>query len=265
MSTDEDIEYTEDFITRLEIAFGKGFLSPGGAEEVAKIVEGIDLEQKEVLDIGTGIGGPACLLVANHGAGRVTGIDVEKPVLERAAATVASFGLEDRIDLQLVTPGPLPFADASFDVVFSKDSIIHIPDKQTLFGEIFRVLKPGGWLAVSDWYCSRDPFTPEMEYWVESIDLSFAMKPIENDGGLLEAIGFRDCDTLDRNAWFAEFSRQLVTRLSGPDYDSMVSALGEADADNWLTRARMRAEIAQQGQLRPGHIRGRKPDSSSAR
>ena len=41
------------------------------------------------------------------------------------------------------------------------------------------------------------------------------MKPIENDGGLLEDIGFIECNTLDRNAWFAEFSRKLVDRLIG--------------------------------------------------
>ncbi len=260
MPADEDIEYTDEFITKLEVAFGKGFLSPGGDEEVEKIVEGIDLDERKVLDIGVGIGGPACLLVANHGVDQVTGIDVESPVLEKAASTIASYGLEDRIVLELVSPGPLLFENESFDVVFSKDSIIHIPDKQMLFEEVFRVLKPGGWLAMSDWYCSSEPFTEEMESWAQSTGLSFAMKPIENDGGLLENIGFIACDILDRNAWFADFSHKLVDRLGGPDYDSMVSALGEVDAIEWLSRAKMRAVISAQGQLRPGHIRGRKPN-----
>ena len=44
-------------------------------------------------------------------------------------------------------PGPLPFTDASFDVVFSKDALLHVPDKDALFAEIFRVLKPGGVFA----------------------------------------------------------------------------------------------------------------------
>jgi len=260
MSADEDIEYTDELITKLEIAFGKGFLSPGGDEEVGKIVEGIDLKEREVLDIGIGIGGPACLLVAIHGAERVTGIDVENPVLEKASATITSYGLEGRVILKLVSPGPLPFENASFDVVFSKDSIIHIPDKKLLFEEVFRVLRPGGWLAMSDWYCSSEPFTEEMKDWVQSTGLSFAMQPIEYDGGLLEGIGFVECDTLDRNAWFADFSHKLVGRLTGPDYDAVVSALGEVDAIAWLSRAKMRAVISAQGQLRPGHIRGRKPN-----
>ncbi len=259
MPSNEDIEYTDEFITKLQIAFGKGFLSPGGVEEVAKIVEGVDMSGKEVLDIGVGIGGPACLLVTNHGAGKVTGIDVEEPVLKEAQATVSSQNLENQIDLQFVTPGPLPFDDATFDVVFSKDSIIHIPEKQSLFSEVYRVLKPGGWVVMSDWYCSEEPFTDEMSNWVESTGLSFARTPIQNDGSLLGDLGFSDTAILDRNEWFAYFSRKLVDQMGGPGYSYMVATLGQEDADDWLARSKARAVISEQGQLRPGHIRGRKP------
>ena len=88
MSNNEDIEYSDEDIIEFEAIFGEGFLSPGGQEEVAKIVENVNLAGKDVLDIGIGIGGPACLLVENHGAARVTGIDVEDPVLEKATRTV---------------------------------------------------------------------------------------------------------------------------------------------------------------------------------
>ena len=46
----------------------------------------------------------------------------------------------DRIGLLKVAPGPLPFPPGTFDVVFSKDSIVHIPDKAALMAEVFRVL-----------------------------------------------------------------------------------------------------------------------------
>jgi ubiquinone/menaquinone biosynthesis C-methylase UbiE len=198
-------------------------------------------------------------LVTNHGAGKVTGIDVEESVLKEAQATVSSQNLENQIDLQFVTPGPLPFDDATFDVVFSKDSIIHIPEKQLLFSEVYRVLKPGGWVVMSDWYCSEEPFTEEMSNWVERTGLSFAMTPIQNDGSLLGDLGFSDTEILDRNEWFAYFSRKLVDQMGGPGYSYMVATLGQEDADDWLARAKARAVISAQGQLRPGHIRGRKP------
>ena len=95
MSNDKGVDYSDQEIIEFEAIFGAGFLSSGGQEEVAKIVEGISLAGKEVLDIGVGIGGPACLLVEEHGAARVTGIDVEDPVLAKATQVVLRRGLQD--------------------------------------------------------------------------------------------------------------------------------------------------------------------------
>jgi hypothetical protein len=85
------------------------------------------------------------------------------------------------------------------------------------------------------------------------------MTPIRNDGSLLGELGFVDHATLDRNPWFAEFSRKLAERLGGPGYDKMVVTLGQEVADDALYKAKMRATISAQGQLRPGHLRGRRP------
>jgi phosphoethanolamine N-methyltransferase len=197
MSNDENIVntdeiYTDEEIAEFEAMFGEGFLSPGGQEEVAKIVENVSLAGKEVLDIGVGIGGPACLLIEKHGAARVTGIDVEDTVLETAAQTVLRRGLQDRVILKRVEPGPLPFDDESFDVVFSKDAIIHIPDKGALFREIYRILKSDGCIAMSDWYRGEETLTEEMTAWLEPHGSEFVMTPIQNDADLLGSAGFVD-------------------------------------------------------------------------
>ncbi len=259
MSNDEGIEYSDQDIIGFEAVFGEGFMSPGGQEEVAKIVENISLTGKDVLDLGVGIGGPACLLVENHGAARVTGIDVEDPVLANAAQAVLRRGLQDRVFLKRVEPGPLPFDDESFDVVFSKDSIIHIHDKGALFREIYRVLRPGGCVTMSDWYGSEEPLTAEMADWLKPHGSNFAMTPIQNDANILGSVGFVDTTTLDRNAWFAEFCRERVDHMRGPGYDTLVEAVGKDTAENLISKAEKRAIISAQGQLRPGHLRGHKP------
>ena len=256
--SEETIHYTDQFIKWCELDFGEGFLSPGGRREVAKIVEGIDLTGKEVLDIGVGLAGPACALVEDLGAAKVTGIDVEALVLERAAETVQAHGFSNRVILKRVEPGPLPFEDEAFDLVFSKDAIIHIPDTAALFCEAFRVLKPGGWIAIGDWYCGDAPFTREMAAWVERLDIGLAMKPIETDRKRLKAAGFVDVEVLDRTAWFIKDTRRLLERLRGPQYAHYVEVLGEKDAQDGIVFAEERMTLAMQGQLRPGHLRGRK-------
>lgn len=116
-------EYGDDFVAGSEWIWGDGFLSPGGEEEVARILRGVDLRGRQVLDIGCGIGGIDILLVQKYGAGRVVAIDVEEPLLEKARAAALAAGIAQRIDFRLVTPGPLPFPDTSFEVFFSKDAI----------------------------------------------------------------------------------------------------------------------------------------------
>jgi ubiquinone/menaquinone biosynthesis C-methylase UbiE len=170
-----DDHYPPQMIAMLEAVWGEGFLSPGGPDEVARVIAGHDLTGKSVLDIGCGAGGIDLALVQNHGAGHVCGIDVEDPVLTHARALVARAGLTDRIGLVKVAPGPLPFPPGTFDVVFSKDSIVHIPDKPALMAEVFRVLKPGGRFLASDWLIGTDTISPLMADYIAAEGLDFGM------------------------------------------------------------------------------------------
>jgi ubiquinone/menaquinone biosynthesis C-methylase UbiE len=141
--------YDDAMVTFLETLWGDGYLSPGGPEEVARVLRGLDLAGRAVLDVGCDSGGITVSLARDHGAAKVIGIDVEAPVCARARARTQKAGLADRVEIRQVEPGPLPLPlpDASLDLVFSKDSIVHIPDKKALADEAFRVLRPGGWFA----------------------------------------------------------------------------------------------------------------------
>ena len=162
-------EYDDTAIRFLEALWGEGYLSPGGPEEVDRVVAGLALDGSQVLDIGCGSGGIALHLIDRHGAGHVTGFDVERPGHRRGAPAGARRGLSDRADFVQAPPGPLPFADGLFDVVFSKDALLHVPDKDAIFREIFRVLKPGGVFAASNWMIAHDGEpSPDMKAYVEA-------------------------------------------------------------------------------------------------
>ena len=76
-------EYHDAIVGMLELIWGRGFMTPGGPENVRKTVRGLDLRDKLVLDIGSGIGGPALVLAQEFGA-RVIGLDLEEPLVRRA-------------------------------------------------------------------------------------------------------------------------------------------------------------------------------------
>ena len=142
-------------------------------------------------------------------------------MVAHARAKVERAGLADRIEIRRVEPGPMPLPDASVDIVFSKDSIVHIPDKEALAADAFRVLKPGGWFVVSDWLISHDGEpSPEMADYIAEEDLDFGMASPARYRRALEAAGFVDVSLTNRNPWYRTVARQELARLEGTGRDA---------------------------------------------
>lgn len=225
-------EYDDTAIRFLEALWGEGYLSPGGPEEVDRVLHGLSLAGKCVLDIGCGSGGITLHLVEKHAAGHATGFDVELPVIENARRRAAERGLSGRVDFVQAPPGELPFADGVFDLVFSKDALLHVPDKDALFADIFRVLKPGGVFAASDWLIGHDgPPSKDMATYVAAEGLSFSMASPERYRRAMLLAGFVGVSITDRNGWYRDVARGELERLKGPLYDVVAAAVGRAYVD----------------------------------
>ncbi|MEU7137836.1 methyltransferase domain-containing protein [Nocardia sp. NPDC046473] len=122
----------------------------GGRIATYQLVELVDLTPAtEVLDAGTGIGGTARYLAARFGC-RVTGVDMVAEYCDTARWLNHLVGLDDRIVVRQADVTELPFADGSFQVVFSQHVQMNVPDKDRLYREARRVTAPGGRLAVWD-------------------------------------------------------------------------------------------------------------------
>lgn len=257
---DEGELYGDKLIRILQAVWGEGFLSPGGEAEVARLVAGHDLAGKTILDIGCGAGGIDVALVANHGAAYVTGIDVEDGVLSHARALVKRRGLSDRIGVAKVAPGPFPFPAESFDIVFSKDSIVHIPDKHALMAEVYRVLRPGGWFIASDWLIGHDGTpSPEMAAYIAAEGLDFGMASPSRYASALREAGFDQVSTTSRNAWYAEVAQAELQRLQGPLGDQMADELGRDFVDHNIEIWGRMVPVLRSGEHCPTHLHGRKP------
>jgi ubiquinone/menaquinone biosynthesis C-methylase UbiE len=256
-------EYDDDAIRFLEALWGDGYLSPGGPEEVDRVLEGVSLKGKTVLDIGCGSGGITLHLVERHGAAHATGFDVELPVIEAARRRARERGLSDRAAFVHAPPGTLPFSDESFDAVFSKDALLHVPDKDALFAEIFRVLKPDGVFAASNWMISHDGEpSPEMKAYVAAEGLSFAMASPARYAEAMRRAGFADVTTRDRNAWYREVAREELEQLKGPLYARVAAVVGPAYVDKNIRTWEAMQKVLDSGEHRPTHLRGLKPAGS---
>lgn len=253
-------EYNEDFITALQWMWGDGYLSPGGPQEVSEMLRGVGVKGKHVLDIGCGLGAIDVLLVKTYGARIVVGIDIEQPLVDHARRRVAAADLVDQIRIQRVEPGPLVFDDASFDVVFSKDSIIHVPDKASFYKEVLRILVPGGVFVGSDWLRGGSgEFSKQMREWLGLVQLTFEMKNLEQTRIALEQAGFVRVRLRDRNDWYQNEVRNELATLSGDKFDELTRQIGSEKADHRLKSSSAKRKVIDRGELRPTHFIACKP------
>jgi MPBQ/MSBQ methyltransferase len=189
-----------------------------------------------VLDIGSGLGGPARLLAATYGC-RVIGIDLTEAYCRTAATLTQWVGLADRVSFRHGNALDLSFADYQFDVVWTQHAAMNIADKATLYAEAHRVLKPGGKLALydvlqGDGGALRFPVPWAGEPAVSHLVAPDALRQLLTGAGF-DIASWRDTTDVAR-AWFAETARRIrekgapplgLNLLFGPEFAAMADNL----------------------------------------
>jgi phosphoethanolamine N-methyltransferase len=253
----QDIEYHDAMIRMLELIWGEGYMAPGGTGLTDSLVDGLDLAGKNVLDIGSGLGGPVCHLAKAHGA-VATGVDIEPHLIELSRRRAQQMGVRERAHFVLVEPGPLPFEDNTFDAVISAGALTQIADKAGIFSEVLRVLRPGGSLRSYEWTTSAAEPSADMIYFFKMEGLTYALETAQAYGRLLRETGFVDVQVIDDTPWYRRQAGEEYERMRGELYSRMIELLGRKDADHFVEDWRSMVVVWQSGELTQHVIRARK-------
>jgi ubiquinone/menaquinone biosynthesis C-methylase UbiE len=165
-----------------------------------------------VLDVGCGLGGSVRYLASEHEC-NVTGIDLTEEYVNVATALSKLVGLENKAQFHHASALELPFEDEIFDLIWTEHVQMNIEDKRLFYGEIFRVLKPGGRLLFHDIFLGEggEPHYPVP--WASEPSFSF-LWPLNKVRNTLEAIGFSIADWEDKTRPSEEFLKKM--KEAGP-------------------------------------------------
>ncbi len=185
----------------------------GGRKATAALAADLGLVAgMRVLDVGSGLGGPARHLAESFGC-HVTGIDLTPEYVDVANALSARCGLADKTSFVVGSALDLPFSDASFDAAIMLHVGMNIADKKRVFEQVRRVLKPGGRFGVYD-VTSCEP--ERINYpvpWSSVPQTSFVASPDDYQRLLREA-GFEVEAVHDRTEMCKQVARQRAAAVS---------------------------------------------------
>ncbi|MES2345375.1 MAG: methyltransferase domain-containing protein [Chlamydiota bacterium] len=208
--------YTPKYCLQLEAAYGEGMMSEGGAEGIEYLFDGIALDGKVALDIGSGLGGAAFHLADKH-AMQVVGLEVNSWMVAESK-TRMPIHLKSRVDfLQSSSNSSWPILGESFDMIYSKGVFTHIETKNGMLQECHRLLKNEGLLVISDCLSSQE------KRWGKNIARLVELEKLpifaESESGYIELLkknGFNLLSVRNDTLVILRHNQEIIKKLKDP-------------------------------------------------
>lgn len=199
-----------------------------GATVSRELAECLPMNGARVLDVGSGLGGPARMLADTYGC-QVTGIDLSEAFVHCAAELSHLVGMQDQTSFVVGDAAELPFANAAFDVAWTQHVQMNIPDKGRFYSGIHRVLKPGGHFMYYDIFKDGEGPVAYPMPWASTGECSFLFQA-EDMHTLLANLGMEPIRSTDQTQAGIAFFEGVFARLkaSGPPPIGLHLLMGES-------------------------------------
>jgi len=253
------VQYTNKGILKYEKLFGYGFVSTGGVATTDQVFKKVDWKSgMEVLDVGCGIGGGNFYMAKKFGV-NVLGIDLSVNMIAIAIERSVTGGYETEgktVTFEISDCTTREFPKESFDVVYSRDTILHVNDKPELFKRMYEWLKPGGHVLITDYCRAEGEPSPGFAAYIKQ--RGYDLHPVKEYGKMLEAAGFSEVHAEDTTESMFLPSLQKELKLAESNKSEFLKEFTQEDYDELIGGWKDKIERASAGEQRWGMFHGRK-------
>ena len=254
LRTAEAQRYSRRNILRSEFMYGRGFQSPGGVEAVEAFCARLELRPgMRALEIGSGLGGSAFHLATRHGL-RVVGLDVAAAMVEISDERRLSDGITG-VELRLGDIRTAPLAEGSFDLVWTRDCVLYIPEKDVVWQNAARCLAPGGQLFVTDFAAGDGPRSAAFQSYIEGC--GYHLQTLDGYAAGLSRAGFTVVEREDVTGSFLAGLEDDLGRLNERT-DAFLGEYDRADYEYLVERWNAKITFCRSGDLKWGLFVARK-------
>jgi len=223
-------QYSRNGILRYEEIFGRTYVSVGGEATTKRFVSQLDLKPgQKVLDVGCGTGGGAFYMARNYGV-EVYGIDLSNNMIGIAQDYRDEMEpeVQHRVQFYVDDATTMNYPENFYDVVYSRDTILHIDDKLSLYKKLLKCLKPGGKLMVTDYNHGDKEHSEIFKKYVAG--RGYLLLTVDQYGDIIRKAGFNKVVNSDVSSYmmeimkdelvkFANIKEKFIIQFSEEDYD----------------------------------------------
>ncbi len=238
--------YSRRSILRSEKMYGDGFQSPGGFDAVEAFCQKLHMwKRMHILEIGSGLGGTSFYFARKYGA-IVTGLDVSKEMVDISAERIQPSELA-HISFRQGDIRTTQLEQNAFDLVWTRDCILYIAEKNLVWKNVYASMKPGCQLFITD-FCKSEgslsegflSYLTRCQYYLQDLD-SYRIA--------LEVAGFHDIRIEDNTQAFKDFLREEQENLYH-NRERFFLEYNEHDFDYLINRWEMKIRFCEQGDLK---------------